>query len=142
MKAIKSRMISSPLPGNAETSDRQRVFRFPSVPIWGLGCGLAVLAAILVAHPYAEVGISDDFSYIRIAQVLAQTGHIVYTGWVTPILGWQLYLAAAFIKLFGFSFTTTRASIMFVAVVTAFLCQRTFVRAGIMNGMRALARSH
>ena len=70
--------------------------------------------AILVAHPYAEVGISDDFSYIRIAQVLAQTGHIVYTGWVTPILGWQLYLAAIFINSFGFSFTTTRASIMFV----------------------------
>ena len=131
MKVIKSRMISSPLPDNAETSDRQRAFRFPRVPIWGLGCGLAVLAAILVAHPYAEVGISDDFSYIRIAQVLAQTGHIVYTGWVTPILGWQLYLAAGFIKVFGFSFTNARASIMFVAVVTAFLCQRTFVRAGI-----------
>jgi hypothetical protein len=100
------------------------------MPIWAVGCALVLLAAILVAHPYAEVGISDDFSYIRIAQVLAETGHIVYTGWVTPILGWQLYLAAIFIKLFGFSFTSTRASIMSVSVITAFLCQRTFVRAG------------
>lgn len=122
-------MTSSPL--SAETRGRKRGFRFAGVPVWGLVSGLAVLVSILVAHPYAEVGISDDFSYIRIAQVLAQTGHIVYTGWVTPILGWQLYLAAGFIKLFGFSFTTTRASIMFVAVVTAILCQRTFVRAGI-----------
>ena len=52
-------------------------------------------------------------------------------GGLSPIIGWQLYLAAIFIKLFGFSFTTTRASIMFVAVVTAYLCQRTLVRAGI-----------
>ena len=124
-------MSSSLLADEAETKDHQRSHRFLGVPVWGAGCALILLAAILVAHPYAEVGISDDFSYIRIAQVLAQTGHVAYTGWVTPILGWQLYLAALFIKLFGFSFTTTRASIMFVSVVTAFLCQRTFVRAGV-----------
>jgi hypothetical protein len=124
-------MSSSLLPDDAETNDDRRPSRFFGIPVWGAGCALALLAAILVAHPYAEVAISDDFSYVRIAQVLAQTGHIVYTGWVTPILGWQLYLAAVFIKLFGFSFTTTRASIMFVSVVTAFLCQRTFVRAGV-----------
>jgi hypothetical protein len=120
-----------PLPDGAEPNENHRSFRFAGMPIWAVGCALVVLVAILVAHPYAEVGISDDFSYIRIAQVLSQTGHIVYTGWVTPILGWQLYLAAVFIKLFGFSFTTTRASIMFVSVVTAYLCQRTFVRAGV-----------
>jgi len=96
-----------------------------------LGCALAVLAAILVAHPYAEVGISDDFSYVRSAQLLAQSGHVVYNGGAMAILGWQLYLAALFIKLFGFSFTTTRASIIFLSVVTTFLCQRTFVRTGI-----------
>jgi hypothetical protein len=131
VKVTKGRMSSSLLADEAETKNHLRSYRVLGVPIWGAGCALVLLAAILVAHPYAEVGISDDFSYIRIAQVLAQTGHVAYTGWVTPILGWQLYLAALFIKLFGFSFTTTRASIMFVSVVTAFLCQRTFVRAGV-----------
>ena len=120
-----------PSPEGAESNERRRFFRFAGMPIWGIVCALTLLGAILVAHPYAEVGISDDFSYVRIAQVLAQTGRIVYTGWVTPILGWQLYLAAGFIKLFGFSFTATRASIMFVSVVTAFLGQRTLVRVGI-----------
>jgi hypothetical protein len=86
---------------------------------------------MVVARPYAEVGISDEFSYVRIAEVLARTGHVVYTGWDTPMLGWQLYLAAGFIKVFGFSFTVVRASIMLVAGVTAFLCQRTLARVGV-----------
>jgi hypothetical protein len=43
-----------------------------------------------------------------IAKQIAETGHLAYDGWVTAILGWQLYLGAAFIKVFGFSFTTTR----------------------------------
>jgi hypothetical protein len=124
-------MSSSLLADEAETKHQQKPYRWLGVSIGGTGCALVLLAAIVVGHPYAEVGISDDFSYVRIAQVLAQTGHIAYTGWVTPILGWQLYLAALFIKLFGFSFTATRASIMMVSVVTAYLCQRTLVRAGV-----------
>ncbi len=39
------------------------------------------------------------------------------------IIGWQLYLGAAFIKLFGFSFTTVRMSSLLVAVVMAFILQ-------------------
>jgi hypothetical protein len=42
----------------------------------------------------------------------------------------QFYLGAAFIKLFGFSFTTVRMSTLLVAMVTAFALQRTLVRAG------------
>jgi hypothetical protein len=77
------------------------------------------------------MGIADDSSFIRSAQQLATTGHIFYNGWATPILGWQLYVAAAFIKLFGFSFTTARMSTLVVAMALAFLLQRTLVRAGI-----------
>ena len=77
------------------------------------------------------MGICDDGPYILMARTLAATGHIVYNGWATPMLGWQLYLAAAFIKLFGYSFTTVRISTVLVAMALAFLLQRTFVRAGI-----------
>jgi hypothetical protein len=123
-------MSSSRLSEATEANDRQSLSRFLGVPIWGAGCALVFLLAILIARPYAEVGISDDFSYIWSAKVLAQTGHVVYNGGATAILGWQLYVAAVLIKLFGFSFTITRASVVLISVATAFLCQRTLVRAG------------
>ena len=96
-----------------------------------LFCALVLLLAAVAAHPVAEIGIIDDFSYIHSARLLALTGHIVYNGWDTPMLGWQLYLGALFAKLFGPTYTAIRASTLFVAMVTAFLAQRTFLRAGI-----------
>jgi hypothetical protein len=65
------------------------------------------------------------------AQTLATTGHIAYNGWAAGMIVPQLYLAAAFIKLFGFSFTTVRMSTLLIAVVTAFVLQRTLVRASL-----------
>jgi len=47
------------------------------------------------------------------------------------MLVWQLYLGAAFIKLFGFSFTSVRMSTLLVAVALAFFLQRVLVLAGI-----------
>ncbi len=43
----------------------------------------------------------------------------------------QLYLGAAFIKLFGFSCTTVRMSTLLTGVVMAFAIQRTLIRTGI-----------
>jgi hypothetical protein len=97
------------------------------------------MACYLLIRPYAEIGIDDDWSYIKTAQVLAQTGHIAYNGWATAMLGWQLYFGAFFVKLFGFSFTAVRFSTAIEAVVTAFLLQRTCVRAGLNSRNAALA---
>ncbi len=77
------------------------------------------------------MGIADDWSYVRTVHILAQTGHIKYNWCATPIVGWQLYLAALLVRLFGFSFTSVRVSTLLVGTLTAFLMQRTFVRAGI-----------
>ena len=77
------------------------------------------------------MGICDDGPYILMAHTLATTGHIVYNGWGAPMIGWQLYFGAAFIKLFGFSFTAVRFSTVLVAMALAFILQRTFVRSGI-----------
>jgi len=101
-------------------------FRFPAI-----FCVLAVLACELISHPFANMGISDDGPYIRVAQNVATTGHIAYNGWSAAMLIWQLYLGAAFIKLFGFSFTTVRSSTLLVSLALAFFLQRTLVRAGI-----------
>jgi hypothetical protein len=80
------------------------------------------------------MGINDDWSYIRSALHLAQTGHIAYYGWTSPILGWQLYLGALFIKLFGFSFSVVRFSVLLVAAATVYLLHRILVQCGINEG--------
>jgi hypothetical protein len=80
------------------------------------------------------MGVNDDWSYIYTAKVFAQTGHFVYNGGATAMLGWQILWGALFIKLFGFSFTVARASMLVVAMATAALLQRTMVRCGLKEG--------
>jgi hypothetical protein len=111
-----------------------RRFRIPA-----FFCAFCVLVCELVSRPYAEMGISDDAPYVLMARSLAATGHIVYNGWATAMLGWQLYLGAAFIKLLGFSFTAVRMSTLLVSLAIAFLLQRIFVRAGITERNAVLA---
>jgi hypothetical protein len=94
-------------------------------------CAVTFMFCVAISRPYAEMGVCDDWSYVRTAQLLAQTGHIHYNGWVATMIGWQLYPAAAFLKLLGFSFTAARLSTFLVAALTTFLIQRSFVRAGI-----------
>jgi hypothetical protein len=101
--------------------------------ICAIFCALSVLLCELISRPYANMGISDDGPYILIARHLAATGHIFYNGNTTPFLGWQLYAGAAFIKLLGFSFTSVRMSTLLVAMLLAFVLQRTFVLAGVTD---------
>ena len=101
-------------------------FRLPA-----LLCAFAVLICSLISKPFAGMGIADDGPYTLTALKLAATGHVAYNGWVSAILGWQLYLAAPFVRLFGFSFTVVRMSGLMVAMALAFILQRTLVRAGI-----------
>ena len=105
-----------------------RRFRLPA-----LFCALAVLVCELAAQPYANMGIADDGPYVLTARTLATTGHIGYNGWVSAMLGWQLYLGAAFIKLFGFSYTAVRMTALLVAMALAIILQRTLVRVGITD---------
>ena len=94
-------------------------------------CALALLLCSLAAYPIAEIGMNDDWTYIKSAQIFAQTGRIVYNGWAASMVGWQLFLGALFARLFGPSFTAIRASTLLVALATAYLTQRTLVRAGV-----------
>ncbi len=103
-----------------------RRFRIPA-----LFCALSVLVCELVSRPYADMGICDDWPYILMVQKLAATGHVSYNGWAAPMLTWQLYVGAAMVKLFGFSFTAVRMGTLLVAMVLAFVLQRTLVRATI-----------
>jgi hypothetical protein len=84
----------------------------------------------LLAHPVVNSGIIDDWSYIWTAKRLAETGHLEYNGWANAILGWQLYLGALLIKLFGFSWTVVRLTVILVTVGGLALFHRVMVRLG------------
>lgn len=101
-----------------------RRFRLPA-----LFCALAVLICELISRPFTSIGVCDDGPYILMVRTLSTTGHIVFNGGEAAMMGWQLYLAALFVKLFGFSFSTVRMSTLLVAVALAFVLQRTLVRA-------------
>ncbi len=94
-------------------------------------CALVPAFCYLLIRPFAEIGIDDDWCYIKAAQVLAQTGHLAYHCGENAMLGWQAYFGAQFIRLFGFSFTAVRISTVIESVATAFLLQRTFERFGL-----------
>ncbi len=96
-------------------------------------CAAAFVLCLLLTHPFVEMALCDDFSYVYTSLVLAKTGHIVYPNWGAPPLGWQAYLGAMFIRLFGFSSTTVRASGALISVLTVLLSYRVFLRFGVRS---------
>jgi hypothetical protein len=97
----------------------------------GLLCAVLIGASVLATCPYADMGFQDDWSYIRTALEFARTGHFVYNGWATAMLGWMIPWGAFFIKLFGFSFTSVRLSTLPIAMVTTYLLHSCMVRCGV-----------
>lgn len=87
----------------------------------GLFCALIFAAGFWISWPVAQMGFVDDWSYIKSAQVFAQTGHLVFNGWATAMLGWQVLWGALFIRLFGFSFMTVKLSTLPLAMASVFL---------------------
>jgi len=96
----------------------------------GLFCVLVFTACYFAARPFAEMGFLDDWSYAKSAQLFAQTGHFVYNGWASPMLGWLIPWGALFIRLFGFSFTVVKLSTLPIAMATVFVLHATLIRFG------------
>jgi hypothetical protein len=87
----------------------------------GLLCSSIVGVCALLSRPFVEMGVYDDWSYIKTAMDFAKTGHILYNGWATAMLGWQIVWGALFVKLFGPSFTVVRLSTLPIAMATVYL---------------------
>jgi hypothetical protein len=104
----------------------------------GLLCALALAACVLIAYPVANMPFMDDFSYTKTALDFAQTGHFLYNGWATAMLGWLVPWGALFIKLFGFSFTAVRFSMLPIAMATVYLFHQILRRFGINRGNAVL----
>jgi len=75
-----------------------------------LAAMLLFVAALLLVHPNAEVGMNDDWSFVRTTYDLAASGQLRYNGWSSPLIGFQACWGALFIKLLGFSFLKVRLS--------------------------------
>ena len=97
----------------------------------GIICACVTAASVLASWPVAEMGFVDDWSYVKTAFVFARTGHIIYNGWATAMLGWVIPWGALFIKLFGFSFTAVRLSTLPLAMASVYLFHASLLRFGI-----------
>lgn len=99
--------------------------------VWPVSACILFLGCVLLSQPFAETGIVDDWSIFQTAKVLAQTGHMHYNGWEAPILGWPVYVAAAAMRLLGFSYIVARSTIVLESTLLLFIFQRALVRCGI-----------
>src|ERR1700761_4410641 len=75
-------------------------------------CSLLFCICVLAAYPISNEGYVDDFSTAHTALLFAQTGHLIYDGWMAPLQGWLAPWGALFIKLFGFSFVVLRMAVL------------------------------
>jgi hypothetical protein len=99
----------------------------------GPACGVLVGIAVLACLPFANMGFIDDWSYVRTAYDFARSGHFIYNGWATAMLGWQIVWSAPFLKLFGYSFTVTRLSMLPFAIGSAWMFHTILRRFGMNN---------
>ena len=84
---------------------------------------------------------SDEFSYDKTALEFARTGHILYNGWATAMLGWLIPWGALFIKVFGFSFTGMRLSMLPIDAATVYLFHQILCHSASIPATRSSERS-
>ena len=104
----------------------------------GLLCAAAVLLLILATRPFVEMGLIDDFSYVKTAWDFAHTGHFVFNGWATAMLGWQVIWGALFVRLLGDTFFALRLSVLVVAGLSVLLLHAILRRGGLTRENAAL----
>jgi hypothetical protein len=94
----------------------------------GLVCGLVVVACILACRPFVEAGYIDDWSMARTAHIFAETGHFAYNGWAAMTEGWQILWGALFVRIFGFSYTVVRLSLLPVTFLAIYLFRQCLIQ--------------
>jgi 4-amino-4-deoxy-L-arabinose transferase-like glycosyltransferase len=96
-------------------SERRGATRGDSRSLWLV---LGVFAAAVVAiNPVREVITDDDFAYALMVKHLAATGEYRLHDWAAANMPVQIYWARLLSGLFGFSFTTLRASTLILLTI-------------------------
>jgi hypothetical protein len=87
-----------------------------------IACAAAVVAAFLIANPFAQMSFDDDWSYAFAVRRLLDTGHVYYNGWSAPVLLTHVLWGAMFARVFGYSFVVLRFSTLPFAAASAVFC--------------------
>lgn len=112
----------------------------PTVPRWdGALCALAWLGVALLTRPFVEAGLIDDFSYVKSAWVFADTHRLVYNGWATAMIGWQIVWGAVFAALLGHTYTAVRISNFVTSFACVWMMHAVCVRCGLTRRNAAIA---
>lgn len=104
----------------------------------GLFCGLLWLLAALLTRPFVESGLIDDFSYVKSAFVFADTHRLVYNGWATATIGWQIAWGGIFAHLFGHTYSAVRLANFVTSFATVWIAQAAFRRSGLSRRNAAI----
>lgn len=96
-------------------------------------------AVALLVRPWGNYPVNDDWQYARVAKHLAETGQVAIDVPIAPSLVAQAYLAAAFIKIFGFSHTLLRLITMVLAVALLWVLDSILRTVGARRVDRLLA---
>jgi hypothetical protein len=101
--------VASPPRGNARQWQSAALW-LRHEGVYALLSCLIPLICVLIAKPFAKAGFNDDWSYSHIALKLAETGRFQYDSYGSPMLLSQSIWAAAWIRIFGFSFDLLRVA--------------------------------
>lgn len=96
-------------------------------------CVAIYFSAVAIIWPVVELATDDDFAYARMALNFARTGHFVFNGWETAMVGWQVVWGALFIRLFGYSYLTLRFSTLVLGALLTLLLHRVLLRSGVSS---------
>ena len=111
--------------------------RGPAVPL--IICALTIPVLFLMCNPFIEMGANDDWQYARMAKAWAETGRLQYDGWGQPMVGPHAAWGMAVIKVFGFSFSALRASMVPIGTGCAVLMYLIAWWVGLSKWTSALA---
>lgn len=91
-------------------------------------------AALAITNSNVEAGMNDDWSFVRTVHDLALSGHLTYNGWSAPLIGFQAWWGALFVRVFGFSFLVVRASSWVLTLAGIPVLERLLRRVGASRG--------
>ena len=104
----------------------------PTATRWdGPLCAIAWLLAALATRPFVEAGMIDDFSYVQSAWVFADTHRLVYNGWATAMIGWQIAWGGLFAAVLGHTYTAVRLANFVTSFATVWLMHAACLRCGL-----------
>lgn len=73
----------------------------------------------------------DDFSYVKSAWDFATTHRLVYNGWATAMIGWQIAWGGLFAAIFGHTYSAVRAANFVTSFLTVWVMHAAILRSGV-----------